>query len=37
MGDFGFWVFLTVLIVLFHGEPDIADGLINYLMSNGGC
>lgn len=28
MSDFGFWIFLTVLIVLFYGTPDIHDMIL---------
>ena len=34
MGDFGFWVFmlvLVVLVVLFYGEPDLHSSLLHFL------
>ena len=33
MSDFGFYIFVTVLILLFYGEPDLHDALIHYFMS----
>ena len=34
MSDFGFWLFVGVMIVLFYGEPDLHDALVSYLMRN---
>ncbi|MDS1141763.1 hypothetical protein RE432_15080 [Pusillimonas sp. SM2304] len=31
MGDFGFWIFIVVLMVLFAGEPNLHDKLIKRL------
>lgn len=31
MGEFGFWIFVAILVVLFHGEPDLHSSLIHFL------
>ena len=31
MSDFGFWVFMLVLVVLFYGEPDLHSSLLHFL------
>ena len=33
MSDFGFYLVVGVLIVLFWGEPDLHDALVHYFMS----
>lgn len=34
MSDFGFYLVVGTLIVLFYGEPDLHDALMAYLMRN---
>lgn len=36
MGEFGFWLAIALLVIFFHGEPDIHDAIIAYLMAHGG-
>jgi|APSaa5957512535_1039671.scaffolds.fasta_scaffold07742_9 hypothetical protein len=30
--DFGFYLMLTLFIILFWGDPDIADAIVYFLM-----
>lgn len=32
MSDFGMWLFVIVVLVLFTGDPDLHDLIIQYLM-----
>ena len=32
MSQLSFYIFVTVLIVLFWGDPDLHDALIHYFM-----
>lgn len=33
MGELGFWLMVTVLVIVFWGEPDLHDSIISYLNS----
>lgn len=33
MGDFAFWFFITVIVVLFYGEPDLHSVLVQHLTT----
>jgi hypothetical protein len=34
MSDFGMFLFMTIILVLFVGEPDLHDAIIQYLMKD---
>ena len=33
---FGFWIFFTVALLFFTGEPDLREALVHYLMKGNG-
>jgi len=30
--DLGFWIWFTTAVIFFHGDPDLHDALIKWLM-----
>jgi len=37
MSNFGFYIFMTVMMVLFYGEPDLWDSGMAYLDAQTKC
>lgn len=36
IGDFGFFIMITVLIIFCSGDPDLLDAIIKYVLSLSG-